>query len=421
MLKIRNVQLPSGKCADIIIEGSKIQSVEEATISEEGIDGTGLIVIPGIIDPHVHFRIPGAWHKEDWETGSASALKGGVTTVFDMPNTSPPLTTFERLMEKRKIVGTGHKINAYFWFGATPNNLAEIAAVSKEPDIIGVKVYMSSASRDLLVVEEKDLYQIFSTCATNNLIVGVHAEDEALIQIKRSKLERDPQISDHCLIRDTPVETSAVRKALRLARETGCQLYLCHISTPEGVELALEAKERGQPVFIEVTPHHITLDEERLKGANGCYFKMNPPLRIAEQITRLREYVCQGYIDTIGSDHAPHTKTEKQSIGYDNVPSGVPGVETLLPILLNLVAGEQLMMERLVSLTSSNAAKIFRLASKGKIEKGCDADLVLIDPNQKVVIRNQDMATKCGWTPYDGMTIRGVPKIIISGGIVAQN
>lgn len=421
MLKIKNVQLPDGKRADIIIEDSKIKSIGEVTPSEEGIDGAGLIAIPGVIDPHVHFRIPGGAHEEDWETGSRAALKGGVTTVFDMPNTWPSLTTRERLEEKREIVSATSKIQARFWFGATRNNLDEIVAVSHEPDIMGVKVFMGSSIGDLLITEEKDLRQIFRICAENNLIVAVHPEDELLIRAKRLDLGREPLVADHTLIRDAEVEVSAVRRALRIAKETGCRLYLCHLSTPEAVEIALRAKESGYPVFIEVTPHHITLDESQLQRNNGRYFKMNPPLRTPKQVVRLRGYVYRGYVDTIGSDHAPHTCDEKQKEKYDDIPSGVPGVETLLPIMFNLVTEGKLTLESLVNLTSANVAKIFGLSSKGKIEPSYDADLVLIDPNQTITIRNKDMASKCGWTPYDGMTVKGVPKITIIGGKIMMS
>lgn len=418
MIAIRNVQLPNKKRADIIIKDSKIQSIKEPTISKEGIDGAGLVVIPGVIDPHVHFRMPGGAHKEDWETGSVAALRGGVTMVFDMPNTSPPLTTIARLEEKRKIVGINQRVQARFWFGATPDNFTEIVAASREPDVVGVKVFMGSTTGDLLVIKEEDLRRIFSACAENNLIVGVHPEDEMLMRTKRTSLGREPRITDHCRIRDTNVETSAVQRALYLAQQTGCRLYLCHLSTPESIELAIRAKEKGLPVFIEVSPHHITLDEERLRAVEGAYFKMNPPLRTLKQVERLRKYVCDGSVDTIGSDHAPHTQEEKQSARYDDIPSGVPGVETLLPILLNLLSKGELTIERLVNLTSSNAAKIFGLKLKGKIEAGYDADLVLIDLNQETILRNSEVMTKCGWTPYDGMKIKGAVKQVIVGGIV---
>lgn len=420
MLKIRNVWLADGRRADITIEGSKIQKIGEPDGGKEGIDATGLIAIPGVIDPHVHFRIPGGSHKEDWECGSRAALRGGVTMVFDMPNTWPSLTTKEGLEEKRKVIGTNHKVQKRFWFGATAKNLDEIIKVSREPDIIGVKVFMGSSTGDLLVSEEKDLYQIFSVCATNNLIVGVHAENEMMMKSKRLFLGREPRVTDHYLIRATEVETSAVQKALSLARETGCRLYLCHLSTPESVELAFNAKKKGQPVFIEVTPHHLTFDAAKLRGEEGAYFKMNPPLRVPSQVIQLREYVCKGYVDTIGSDHAPHTSSEKRAEKYDDISSGVPGVETLLPVMFNLVAEGKMTLERLVSLTSAKAAKIFRLTSKGRIEPGHDADLVLINPSQKVVLRNEEMATKCGWTPYNGLTVKGIPKVTIIGGNIVM-
>ena len=419
MLKIRNIQLADGNRVDITIEGSKISRVKKATGLKKGVDGTGLIAIPGVIDPHVHFRIPGASHKEDWESGSAAALKGGVTTVFDMPNTSPPLTTIKRLRGKRRLVGISHQINPRFWFAGTISNLNEIAVLKREPDVIGVKVYMSSPVRDLLITENNDLRKIFAICAANNLMVGVHAEDEILIRAKRSALGRDPQLTDHPLIHDTEVEVSAVQRALPLAEETGCQLYFCHISTPESVEIILEAKKKGLPVFIEITPHHITLSQENLQGAEGSYFKMNPSLRRVEQVSRLREYVCDGSVDTVGSDHAPHTHQEKKRPTYDDIPSGVPGVETLLPILFNLVSRGEMTIERLIDLTSRKAAEIFKLEGRGKIEEGCFADLVLIDPNQEMIFTNSTIKTKCGWTPYQGITVKGVPKMtIVSGKII---
>ncbi len=417
-MKIRNVQLADGRKVDIIIEGSKIQDIKKALTFENGIDGTGLIAIPGVIDPHVHFRVPGASHKEDWETGSAAALSGGVTTVFDMPNTSPPLTTYDRLLEKRELIGNSHKINARFWFGATPDNLGEIVAVSYESDIIGVKIFMGSTTGDLLVTNEKDLYKIFSICAANDLIVGVHAENERLLRVNRWLLGRKPKLTDHNSIRNTEVEVFAVTKSLRLARQTKCRLYLCHLSTPEAVELALDYKNAGLPVFIEVSPHHFIFDERKISGVFGAYFKMNPPLRTPQQVNRLRKYVCNGSVDTIGSDHAPRTHSEKQNTEYDDIPSGVPGVETLLPILFNLVSEGKMNIERLVSLTSSNAAKIFGLESKGKIEKGYDADITLIDPKRKLILHNSAMKTKCGWTPYERMIVEGAPVTTIINGTV---
>ena len=424
-MKIKNGKLVDGRIVDIAIESSKIKNIGELSlpvVGDEEIDATGLIVIPGVIDPHVHFRMPGGSHKEDWGHGSEAALRGGVTTVFDMPNTQPPLTTRERLEEKRKIINNSNpRVQALFWFGATPGNLDEIKAVKREPDVIGYKVFLSSASLDLLVIEDDDLRQIFKIAASSEKIVAIHPEDEGRIRRNRSICSYEPKISEHSVIRDVSVEVLAVRRVLRLAKETGCSVYFCHLSTSEAMELALEAKYAGRPVFIEVTPHHLTFDDEKLRGAKGGYFKMNPPLRDREEVDCLVEYVCRGYIDTIGSDHAPHTRQEKENTKYDEVPSGVPGVETLLPIMLNFVATGKLSMERLVSLTSTNAANIFGLASKGKIEPGYNADLVLIDPNHEWTIRNEGMATKCGWTPYDGMKVKGFPKVVIMGGKVVIN
>lgn len=416
-MKIKNVQMPDGSKVDIIIEGSRIIEVRDPFPSEDGIKADGLTVIPGVIDPHVHFRQPGGEHKEDWLLASRAAIKGGVTTVFDMPNTSPALTSLELLKEKRKIVDGQSKIGRRFWFGATPNNMDEISRIRGEPDIIGVKVFMGSSTGDLLVSEVKDLRKIFTACAKNDLICGVHAENESIIRAQYSILGRKPEVFDHNFIRKDEAEVVDIERAIMIAKDTGCKLYICHVSTRRGIELALEAKAASLPVFIEVTPHHVTLNEIGLLGPNNSFFKTNPPLRSRENVEALLGYVCQGLVDTVGSDHAPHTIIEKRAKDYDKIPSGVPGVETLLPIMLNLVSEGRIPMETLVDLTSTNPARIFGLKNKGRIEPGYDADLTLVDMNQEFLVEKGNLITKCGWSPYEGLTFRGVPKAVIVNGI----
>ncbi len=432
MLEIRNATLPNDRKETILIGGPKIIVINKGVRYADAawIDGEGLLALPGLIDPHVHFRVPGGEHKEDWEHGVRAAIAGGVTTVFDMPNTNPPLTTQKRLERKAELVGE-RDIDYRFWFGATNHNIHEIRKVARDPRIIGVKIYMGSSTGSLLVTDEAVLEKVFRACAKMDIIVGVHAEDETVMRLHRYSMKgRDPKIEDHCFIRHTLAEVTAVEKALKIQDKTKCRLYFCHLSTPEAVELVSSTKERGSTVYAEVCPHHLWLSDERLSGAglSKNFYKMNPPLRSKKQMEKLRQYVCDGLVDTIGSDHAPHTREEKMSPcgrspegrreEYDDIPSGVPGVETTLPLMFQFVRDGKMSIERFIALTSENAAKIFGLEHKGKIEAGYDADIVLVDSNKEVPFRHQDMATKCEWTPYIGMSATGYVKFVIARGII---
>ena len=425
MYEICNVVLPNGKKKVICVAGTKFLYIDDGIrffddlYPDEYINGDGLLALPGLIDPHVHFRTPGHTHKEDWDHGAQAAIAGGVTTVFDMPNTNPPLTTQKRLWKKEKLVGE-RDISYRFWFGATNRNFHEIKKIAGDSRVIGVKVYIGSSTGNLLVTDEKILRKIFATCAENNLIVGVHAEQEACMHNNRKLLDREPQVSDHGYIRDIEAEWWAVNQVLRLQRETGCKLYLCHLSTSGAVEIAARAKDGGASVYIEVCPHHLWLPQDKLfgPGPSKNFYKVNPPLRKELQLKKLRRYVCEGLVDTIGSDHAPHTRKEKTQERYDDIPSGMPGVQTILPLIFKLVQMGQMSIERFVELTSGNAARIFGLESKGKLEAGYDADIILIDPEEEVQFRHQDMETKCGWTPFIGTSGMGVVKYVISQGKV---
>lgn len=424
MFEIRNATLPNGQKETILIGGSKIIVVNKnCRYVDSWIDGEGLLALPGLIDPHVHFRVPGGEHKEDWEHAVKAAIAGGVTTVFDMPNTNPPLTDARGIEAKERIIGP-QDIDYRFWFGATKNNIHEIEAIAHNPRIIGVKVYMGASTGNLHLTDELSLLRVFTACAKNDLVLGVHAESEWHIRRNIAKIRkgRDVEISDHCAIRDTNVEVYAVRRALRLQQKTHCKVYFCHLSTPGSVELVAQAKTKGEPVYSEVCPHHLWLSGDMLftPGPSKNFYKVNPPLREKSQVQRLRNLVCEGLVDTIGSDHAPHTREEKMRKNYDDIPSGMPGVETTFPLIFQFVSDGEMSIERFIDLTSANAATIFGLRHKGKIEAGNDADIVLVDPNQEVQFRHQDMQTKCGWTPFIAMRARGYPKFVISRGKSVQ-
>ncbi|MEK7499245.1 MAG: dihydroorotase family protein [Patescibacteria group bacterium] len=418
MLEIRNTRLPDGTRRNIYFSDGKIY---EISARHRGgyhvIDAEALDAFPGLIDPHVHGRTPGHTHKETWRCLNRAALSGGVTTVFDMPNTNPPLTTFQGINEKISSIGE-HKIDSYFWFGATHGNSKEILRAKAHPRIIGVKVYMARTTGNLLVSQDQDIEAIFRVASSVDLVVGVHAEDEKLINCNDKLIFHAPTVADHCRLRDTETEVRAVTRALRIRRNTGAKLYLCHISTPEAVRLAAQEKEKGAPVYVEVCPHHIKLSAEKLTGGDGGFFKMNPPLRTFVQMDELRKMVCaeQGPVDCIGSDHAPHQWHEKLLAEYDDIPSGVPGVETLGSLLYHFVVIGQMSRKRFTDLTSANAARIFGLSKKGKLEVGADADVILCKPNGRTELQHTRMHSLCGWTPYHGMRIEGEIQIVIKNG-----
>lgn len=422
MLELRNCWLADGRKNVVIrIASGKIQSIG----SEDGwpcfMDLEGLMVLPGLIDVHVHDRTPDTNESEDWESLPRAAAWGGVTAICKMPNTKPSLSTAERLDESFQEIGVS-SLPCKVWFGATPTNQKEIALVAHDPRVAGVKMYMGSSTGDLLVDQPDDQQRIFEVCSLLGAIVAVHAEDEALLLENRRLLGRQPLLSDHCLLRNTVVEVEAVKRALRLAKETDCKLHLLHISTPEAVELARDAKDAGVRVTVGVCPHHLVLNDQYLRRTDAGHYKMNPPLRTEEQRRRLTEYVFRpDFVDIIESDHAPHPCKERGE--YDMVPSGVPGIATILPIMLKLVQQQPdypWALNHMVKLCSTNPAKLAGFASKGRVVEGADADLIAIDPFARDFLGGEATVYKCGWTPYEGLVAGRLPKLVIAGGKVVN-
>lgn len=342
-----------------------------------------LIPIPAVIDPHVHFRTPGQEYKEDWQTASYSALFGGVSTVFDMPNNDPPCVTQAALLAKRELIGEV-PIRAHFYLGADRNHLDEIDGS------VPVKIFMGSSTGSLLLDDQEDLERAFERAK----LVAVHAEDEGIL---RASAFPAKEAADHSRMRPNEAAARAVERALALCRKYGTTLYILHMSTKEELELLRAAKKEGLPVFGEATPHHLflTTDDYARLGNLG---KMNPPLRSRADQEALWDAVIDGTIDTIGSDHAPHLLEEKQS----SAPAGVPGVETLLPLLLHAVNEGRLTLERVVELTSMTPRTLFGLPETD--------DAVWIDMDfERGVDRLQ---TKCGWSPFQGWRLKGWPRFI---------
>jgi len=361
------------------------------------------LALPALVDPHVHFRTPGAEHKENWISGAEAAIAGGVTTVFDMPNNIPSTENTKTLKHKKHLIDeqlaeVNIPLHYYLYLGATPNNLNEIKEIKKLRNyVVGVKMFMGASTGNLLVDKIEDQEKIFKACAENDLILAVHAEDELEIGNWKLEIGATNDIKEHSNIRNRKAAIIAVTNAINLAQKYGTKLYICHVSTKEEVELIKSAKLSGVKVYAEATPHHLFLSEndyERL----GTLGQMNPPLRTALDQKALWQGILDGTIDTIGTDHAPHTLEEKAKI-YPNSPSGVPGIETTLPLLLNEYNLGKISLEKIVELTRTNAQKIFGLPKNN--------DWVIVDLDLEKEVKNENLKTKCGWSPFNSTTLRG--------------
>lgn len=361
----------------------------------------GLVALPALIDPHAHFRVPGHDYKEDWTTAAQAALAGGVTTVFDMPNNSPACVDKTSLKEKKELIDQQlKKINIplryHLYLGATPNNINEYEPLKNS--IIGIKIFMGSSTGDLLVDNQQDQAQIFQLAAKLGLVVAVHAEDEAEIMNLKSKIT-NPAISDHSKIRNRRSAVKAVKQAIALATKFGTQLYICHVSTKDEIAIIRQAKQTGIKIFAEVTPHHLFLTEDDYAKL-GAKAQMNPPVRTTADQDALWQAINEGIIDTIGTDHAPHTLEEKAK-PYPQSPSGVPGIETCLPLLLDAYNQGKITLAKIVELTHDNVNKIFGLTEND--------DQVLVDLNLIKEVKNESLKTKCGWSPFAGRKLKGWP------------
>lgn len=362
------------------------------------VDCTGLHIIPGMIDSQVHFREPGLEYKEDLESGSLSAVLGGVTTVFEMPNTNP-LTTSEATLAD-KVSRATHRMHCdfAFWVGGTRENAHEAGELERLPGAAGIKVFMGSSTGNLLVDDDEGVRSILRNTRRR---VAFHSEDEAcLIERKHLRIEGDP--SSHPVWRDEVAALKCTKRLVGIAHETGARIHVLHVSTAEEIEFL---KDHKDVATLEVTPHHLTLtadDYARL----GTLIQMNPPVRAARHRDGIWKGVQQGVVDVLGSDHAPHTLEEKMK-PYPASPSGMTGVQTIAPIMLDHVNAGRLSLERFVDLTSHGPNRIFGLCRKGRIAVGYDADLTVVDLQREEIIRNQDVGSRAGWTPYDGKKVKG--------------
>lgn len=388
---------------DILVKGERIAQVgrEIEAPEAEVVDAKGLFVLPGLIDAHVHLRDPGLTHKEDFYTGSCAALAGGVTTVLDMPSSLPLVTSGETLALKQKVAGQKAVVDYGFFLGATKGNVGSTAQVE---GVVGLKMFMGGAEGELLVDDFAHQYEHFRGFPADE-VVAIHAEDAEALEYFTDLYPGGA----HAARRPPICAGLAVARALVMAESRGRRLHICHMSTRIELELIEAVRKRGAKVSCEITPHHLFLTQEdgRRLGNLG---KMNPPLRSRAEVEWLWENLDR--IDIIASDHAPHTLKEK---GGEQAPSGVPGLETMLPLLLMAVNEGRLDWEELARLTSANPARLFRLKGKGRIQAGYDADLVLVAPNEEWRL-GESLYTKCGWSPFTGWQVQGRVKVVFLRG-----
>ncbi len=408
---------PSGiASADIGIKEGRIAAIGSlgGGLAAKEFDAKGLHVLPGAIDTQVHFREPGNEHKEDLESGSRAAVLGGITAVFEMPNTSPPTTT--HLAIEDKLARANHRMHCdyAFYVGATPQNVGALATLERLPGVAGVKAFLGSSTGTLLLDEED---AIFAALKGGSRRMAVHSEDEARLKARKSlAVSGDPR--SHPVWRDVEVARASTERVLRLAKQAGRRLHVLHVTTADELPLLADAHDFAT---AETTPQHLTLAAPECYERLGTYAQMNPPIREASHRDALWRAVQDGLVDVIGSDHAPHTREEKNKT-YPDTPSGMPGVQTLVTILLDHVAAGRLTLERFVDLTSAGAARIFGIAGKGRIALGYDADFTIVDLKLKKKIENSWIASKCGWTPFDGMETTGWPiATIIRGRTVMRD
>jgi dihydroorotase len=395
---------------DIGVAGGAIAAIGDLGPASAGqiIDCRGLHVLPGIIDSQVHFREPGATHKEDLETGSRGAALGGVTSVFEMPNTDPLTVTAAALEDKLKRARGRMHCDYAFWVGGTHDNVGDIPELERLPGAAGIKVFMGSSTGKLLVADDAGVFEILRKTRRR---AAFHSEDEARLNERKSlRIPGDP--ASHPVWRDEIAALQCTERLIALARQARARVHVLHISTAEEIEFLQGAKDVAT---CEATPHHLTLNSEDYARL-GTKLQMNPPVRALQHREAIWRGVAQGIIDVLGSDHAPHTLDEKAR-PYPESPSGMTGVQTFVPIMLDHVAAGRLTLQRFVDLSSAGPARIFGIACKGRIAAGYDADFTIVDLKRRATIRDSWIASRAGWTPYDGKQVTGWPVGTIVRGI----
>jgi len=388
---------------DIGVSDGRIAEIGDLSRAAAGeiVDCTGLHILPGVIDSHVHFREPGLTHKEDLETGSRAAVLGGVTAVFEMPNTNPATTDATALADKVKSAHRRMHCDFAFYIGATRENTNDLGELERLPGCAGVKVFMGSSTGSLLIEDDEGVRNVLKVIRRR---AAFHSEDEYRLRERMNlRVEGDPR--SHPVWRDVTAALMCTQRLVALARETGKRVHVLHVTSREEMEFLAGHKDI---VSAEVTPTHLTLAAPDCYEKLGTFAQLNPPIRDAVHREGLWRGLQQGVVDTLGSDHSPHTREEK-SHPYPKTHSGMTGVQTTVPLMLDHVNAGWLSLARLVDLTSAGPARIFGIAGKGRIAAGFDADFTVVDLKRRETIRNSWIASRVGWTPYDGVGVTGWP------------
>ncbi len=412
------VVLPSGTmAADIGVTGGKIAMIGDlgAADAPEVVDCAGLHILPGVIDTQVHFREPGATHKEDLHHGTMAAAAGGVTCIFEMPNTNPLTVTPEAMADKMARAAGNTWCDYAFYFGGTGENATRLAEWENLPGVCGVKIFMGSSTGSLLADKDADIANILKH---GKRVVAVHAEDEAMmIENKKTILKDSNDVRLHPVWRSPESCVSATTRLLRMARAAGRRVHVLHISTADELGLLAAARDVAS---CEVLPNHLTLSAPECYERFGTRAQQNPPIREKHHQDALWRAVNDGLIDILGSDHAPHTAEEKAQT-YPASPSGTPGVQTLVPVMLDHISRGRMTLERFVDMTAYGPNRIHQISGKGRIVRGYDADFTIVDLKAQRTITNAQQKSKSNWTPYDGMKVTGWPVMtVIRGHIVMR-
>lgn len=420
---------------DLILEGGTVASSDGLTQTDVGISGDriaelgslgsrearrridvrGLTLLPGPIDSQVHFREPGMEHKETIESGTRAALAGGVTSIFEMPNTAPPTTSAEALQDKLDRAAATASCNYGFFVGASPENTADLAQLERLPGTPGVKMFVGSSTGTLLVADDASVKRAM---LSGHKRIAVHSEDHFRLEQRRREIPDDADVHWHPHWRDSQAAVQSTRRLLALCAETARPLHILHISTAEECEILWGAKRMGLNITCEVTPQHLSFAAPEAYDRWGTLVQMNPPIRTVEHRDRIRRALKEGLFDTIGSDHAPHTLEEKAK-PFPASPSGMPGVQTLLPVMLDFVNQGVLDLNQLVKLLCENPARIFGAIDRGRIAPGMIADITAVDLKAKRAVETSWLQYKCGWSPFEGQELTGWPVHVVLGGKIA--
>lgn len=400
---------------DVAVKDGKIVAIGAlgSDVATDIIDATHLHLLPGIIDSQVHFREPGLTHKEDLESGTRGALLGGVTCVFEMPNTSPSTTTQEAFEQKLDRAKNRCHTHYAFFIGGSSDNYQNLSQLERLPHCSGVKVFMGSSTGTLLVEDDSHLEKILNN--TKRRVI-FHCEDEYRLRERKKSFANSTDPKDHPHWRDDESALLATQRILNLAKKTNHPIHVLHVTTWQEMELLAKHKSFAS---VEVLPQHLTLSAPECYERWGAFAQQNPPIRGKIHQDALWKAISEDVVDVIGSDHAPHTFEEK-SRGYPQTPSGMPGVQTILPIMLDHVNSGRLSLEKLTQMMSENVRDIFKLKNKGRIQIGMDADFTLVDMKKKVQITNQWIASKSKWTVFDGKSVTGWPTMVILSGRVCM-